>query len=154
MTNPNVLLIICHDLGRYLGCYGRQPVSTPDLDQLAGEGLRFSQHFCTAPLCSPSRGSIMTGRYPHSNGLMGLVNLGWELPESERTLPQYLKESGYHPVLCGVQHERSDAKSLGLRLQNCPVWDHFTGATSQLSRFRVSGEKATPTSVIGRESAR
>jgi len=55
----------------------------------------------------------MTGRYPHVNGLMGLVGLGWELPRSERTLPQYLKDVDYHPVLCGIQHERSEATSLG-----------------------------------------
>lgn len=110
---PNVLFMICHDLGRYLSCYEREPIATPNLDRLADEGILFTQHFCTAPSCSPSRGSIMTGRYPHSNGLMGLVNLGWELPDSERTLPQYLKDSGYHTVLCGIQHERSDPGSLG-----------------------------------------
>jgi arylsulfatase A-like enzyme len=60
----------------------------------------------------------MTGRYPHSNGLMGLVNLGWRLPDCETTLPQILRRNGYHTALFGIQHERpsSEAKSLGYEL--------------------------------------
>lgn len=115
MDRPNILLIVCHDLGRYLSCYGRQPISTPNLDRLAAEGILFTQHFCTCPSCSPSRGSIVTGRYPHSNGLVGLVNNGWELPQSEKTLAQYLQDAGYDTRLVGQQHERKpeDAASLG-----------------------------------------
>ncbi len=109
---PHILLIVCHDLGRYLGCYGRAAVRTPHLDHLASEGVLCTNHFCTAPSCSPSRGSLMTGRYPHTNGLMGLVNLGWDLPATERTLPQYLNDRGYHTVLCGVQHERRRGAAL------------------------------------------
>ncbi|HHY98026.1 MAG TPA: sulfatase-like hydrolase/transferase, partial [Firmicutes bacterium] len=60
---PNILMIITHDTGRHLGCYGRK-VDTPNLDRLAGEGARFDSYFCPAPQCSPSRGSILTGRYP------------------------------------------------------------------------------------------
>ena len=79
MAPPNVLYIVCHDLGRCLGAYGRRPIRSPNLDRLAAEGIRFTNHFCTAPYCSPSRGCITTGRYPHANGLEGLVNHGWEL---------------------------------------------------------------------------
>lgn len=113
-ARPNILFILCHDLGRHLGCYGRPPLATPNIDRLASEGVLFEQHFCAASSCSPSRGCIMTGRYPHSNGLMGLVDLGWELPMSERTLPQYLKQAGYHTALCGIQHERAHNASLSL----------------------------------------
>lgn len=122
-TRPNVLLIVCHDLGRYLGCYGRQPLSTPNIDGLAEGGARFDQCFCTAPQCSPSRGSIITGRYPHTNGLMGLVNLGWSLPNGETTLPQILGAAGYRTALFGIQHERPSARweSLGYEARVPPA---------------------------------
>ncbi len=80
---------------------------------MAREGVLFTNHFCTASSCSPSRGSIITGRYPHCNGLMGLVNQAWELPLSEKTTPQYLKRAGYITHLFGLQHERSDRNALG-----------------------------------------
>ena len=51
----NVIYIVCHDLGRMLGCYGR-PVATPNLDRFAGQGVRFNSAFCQSPACSPSRG--------------------------------------------------------------------------------------------------
>src|SRR5712672_3920829 len=74
----NVLFVHWHDLGRYLGVYGHADVSSPRLDQLAAEGILFTRAHATAPLCSPSRGSLFTGRYPQSNGLVGLAHHGWE----------------------------------------------------------------------------
>lgn len=108
----NILMIICHDIGRHLGCYGER-VDTPNLDRLAREGVVFENYFCTAPQCSPSRGSIMTGKYPHRNGLIGLTHLGWKLNEEEKILPQVLTEAGYETFLFGVQHEAEDASRLG-----------------------------------------
>ena len=77
-SKPNILVITCHDLGDYLGCYGT-PVETPNLDKLAQEGVTFKQHYATATICSPSRGSLWTGCYAHTHGLMGLVPRGWEM---------------------------------------------------------------------------
>ena len=74
----NVLIVHWHDLGRYLGVYGHADVSSPRLDHLAAEGILFSRAHATAPLCSPSRGSLFTGRYPQNNGLVGLAHHGWE----------------------------------------------------------------------------
>ncbi|MBC7286924.1 MAG: sulfatase [Armatimonadetes bacterium] len=101
---PNVIQIICHDLGLHCGCYGAG-VSTPNIDALAARGVRFTNYHCTAAQCSPSRGSIMTGRYPHNNGLVGLAHIGWELNDGEKTLPMYLAAAGYETYLFGFQHE-------------------------------------------------
>lgn len=77
---PNIIMIIVHDLGQHLGCYGAG-LKTPNLDKHANTGIRFDNFFATAAQCSPSRGSIMTGKYPHNNGLVGLAHIGWEIKE-------------------------------------------------------------------------
>ncbi|MFW9820009.1 MAG: sulfatase [Candidatus Thorarchaeota archaeon] len=114
---PNIILFITHDQGQFLGCYNSpqtpNSLNTPNLDKLAENGVRFTNHFCTAPQCSPSRGGIQTSLYPHQNGLMGLVDRGWTLPERNKTLPIYLKEHGYTTHLLGFQHEAFDAYTLG-----------------------------------------
>ena len=117
MSKPNIIVFITHDQGQFLGCYNspQTPNSliTPNLDNLAKEGIRFTNYFCTAPQCTPSRGAIQTSLYPHQNGLMGLVDHGWTLPESNKTLAMYLKENGYSTHLMGFQHEAFDANTLG-----------------------------------------
>ncbi len=109
----NVLLVHWHDLGRYLGVYGHTDVSSPRLDQLAAEGILFTRAHATAPLCSPSRGSLFTGRYPQNNGLVGLAHHGWEYRAGVRTLPHILSESGWYTALFGMQHETSYPSRLG-----------------------------------------
>lgn len=109
---PNVLLLHAHDLGRYLGCYGAD-AETPAVDALAEGGVRFDEYVCTAPQCSPSRGSMVTGEYPHNNGLLGLEHLGWELDDDAETLPDLLGRAGYSTHLFGVQHEAADPDRLG-----------------------------------------
>lgn len=100
----NILFIITHDTGRHLGCYGRGAPS-PHLDRLAQEGLLFSQAFCTAPQCSPSRASVLTGLVPHRHGLIGLAHRGFRLHPHVPRLPQLLSQAGYSTHLFGVQHE-------------------------------------------------
>ncbi len=106
----NVLLITCHDLGRHLGCYGVEAVHTQNLDALAANGIRFQNYFSTDCVCSPSRGSFLTGRYPQSNGLMGLTHKpwGWSLNDGERHMAAILRDSGYETTLVGLQHVTSD----------------------------------------------
>jgi len=109
----NVLIVHWHDLGRSLGVYGHPGISSPRLDQLAAEGILFTRAHATAPLCSPSRGSLFTGRYPHSNGLVGLAHHGFEYRPGVRTLPQILHEHGWYSALFGMQHETSFPARLG-----------------------------------------
>ena len=103
---PHVLLITCHDLGRHLGCYGVDSVQTPNLDALATEGVRFARAYCTSPGCSPSRAALATGRYPHSNGVLGLAHhpFDWGLAPGERHVAALLRERGYETHLFGLQH--------------------------------------------------
>ncbi|AKK25759.1 sulfatase [Mycobacterium sp. EPa45] len=113
MSRDNLLIVHWHDLGRCLGVYGYPGVSSPRLDQLASEGILFTRAHATAPLCSPARGSLFTGRYPHSNGLVGLAHHGFEYRAGVRTLPHILHENGWYSALFGMQHETSFPARLG-----------------------------------------
>jgi len=113
---PNILMITCHDIGRHIGCYGVETVRTPNLDRLAEKGVRFANYFAADCVCSPSRGSILTGRYPQANGLMGLTHQpwGWSLNEGERHVAAILKDAGYRTTLVGLQHVTGgDPRELG-----------------------------------------
>ncbi len=68
LSRPHIVLVHWHDLGVHLNTYGVRSVTSPVLDALAGEGTRFDRAFCTTPLCSPARASLMTGRYPTARG--------------------------------------------------------------------------------------
>jgi len=125
---PNIILFITHDQGQFLGCYNTlqtpNSLHTPNLDKLANQGIRFTNNFCTAPQCSPSRGSIQTSLYPHQNGLMGLTNRGWNLPENNKTIPMYMKELGYTTHLVGLQHETNFPETLGYDTMNKRTKDY------------------------------
>ncbi len=106
-TLPNILLCTLHDAGRQFGCYGHPTVVTPHVDRLAGEGVILRNAFCASAKCSPSRGALLTGRWPQSNGLYYLCHppFDWHFHQGERTLTQILADHGYHCVLHGFQHE-------------------------------------------------
>lgn len=113
MTRPNIIFMITHDTGRYLGSYGHE-VETPELDKLAADGVKFDQYFCPAPQCSPSRGSILTGNYPHNNGLIGLAHLNFHIDEGMTTMPNELQKAGYETSLIGFSHETIGEEDLGV----------------------------------------
>jgi len=104
---PNVIHISWHDAGRHFGCYGQETVHTPNIDRLAAEGTLFERAFACGAVCSPSRAAAMTGRYPQSNGVMGLChgNFRWQYKPGEKHLAALMRERGYFSTLQGFQHE-------------------------------------------------
>lgn len=109
----NVLIVQCHDLGRFLGAYGRHGVRSPRLDAMAAEGILLTRAHATAPLCSPALGSMFSGRYPHSHGLIRPVHQGWEYRSGVRTLPKIMSGAGWYSALFGMQHETTLPSRLG-----------------------------------------
>ncbi|MFO7946940.1 MAG: sulfatase-like hydrolase/transferase [Armatimonadota bacterium] len=118
MNSPSILFVICDQLNATVpGCYGG-PVDTPNIDRLAGEGVRFTDAVTPCPMCSPTRASICTGQYPRTHGMLhNMVNLlpshcpGCETLETEQgitdadvTLGRLLHESGYHTHHYGTWH--------------------------------------------------
>ena len=92
-TRPNFVVFVGDDLGwRDTGTYGNAAIHTPNIDQLAQSGVRVEYAFGTSPQCSPSRISMLTGKYPHSTGA---EDLHMPLPATERILPSYLQAVGY-----------------------------------------------------------
>lgn len=97
---PNVVLIVADDLGyRELGCYGQEKIRTPNLDALARDGMRLTQHYSGNAVCAPSRCVLMTGKHPghaYVRGNKATPPEGqWPIPDSEVTLAELLKENGY-----------------------------------------------------------
>lgn len=101
----NVLMITCQELGRYLGCYGREQFRTPQLDALAAAGVIFERMFAASPSGSPSQACLFTGCYPHTTGMLGLAHRGWRLDPGQETLTHYLAQGGFRTVQCGFQDE-------------------------------------------------
>lgn len=100
----NILYIHTHDSGRMLSPYGAA-APTDNLLAFAKEAAVFTQAYCAGPTCSPSRAALLTGTYPHQNGMLGLAQRGFGLNDYQRHLVQFLGRHGYHTVLCGIQHE-------------------------------------------------
>ena len=103
---PNIVTITCHDLGQHLGCYGVPSVNSPNIDRLASKGIFFKNFYSTSAVSSPGRASLATGRYPQSNGLMGLTHAPWwwSINDDEKHIAQILGENGYNTTLIGFQH--------------------------------------------------
>jgi choline-sulfatase len=98
-TGPNVLIICADDHAAYvMGAAGDAKVRTPNLDRLASRGLRFDRAFANMPLCTPSRHSFITGRYPRT---IGVTCLGTPFPDRETTLAELLKSAGYDTCAIG-----------------------------------------------------
>lgn len=99
---PNIVIILADDVSRNdFGCYGNTQVKTPNIDALAKQGIKFNNTFLTISSCSPSRSSIMTGRYPHNTGAAELHS---PIGEEQLFFPCLLKEAGYYIAQAGKWH--------------------------------------------------
>ncbi len=109
---PNIIYIYADDMGYgELGCYGQQQIKTPYLDRLAKEGLRFTQHYTSAPVCAPARAMLMTGKHTGHGYIRGNYELGgfedekeggqMPLPEGTFTIAQMMKNAGYVTGMIG-----------------------------------------------------
>lgn len=123
-VRPNIVFIIGDDISAEdLGCYGNPGIRTPNLDRLAAQSLRFDNGYLTISSCSPSRCSMLTGRYPHN--LETAAELHGVLPPGVAMFPQLLREAGYYSAQAGKTH-------FGDR------WNELTGPA--VAAFEVGGE--------------
>ncbi len=128
-NRPNILMILVDDLGYGdLSSYGAKDMQTPSIDKLMESGMRFDNFYANCPVCSPTRASLLTGRYPDLVGVPGVIrthltnNWGYLAPQAV-LLPKLLSRTGYHTAMVGKWH-------LGLESPNTPNergFDHFHG---------------------------
>ncbi len=105
LERPNVVLILTDDQGSVdVNCYGAVDLITPNMDKLAVEGVRFTQFYVGAPVCSPSRASLLTGRYPQRAQLARNASRDRGMPSSQVTIAEMLKKTGYCTALFGKWH--------------------------------------------------
>ncbi|XP_036788471.2 arylsulfatase L isoform X1 [Manis pentadactyla] len=138
VSRPNILLLMADDLGiGDLGCYGNTTLRTPNIDCLAEDGIRLTQHIAAASVCTPSRAAFLTGRYPLRSGMVssnGYRVLQWTgvsggLPTNETTFAKILKEKGYATGLIGKWHLGLNCESSSDHCHH-PLshgFDHFYG---------------------------
>ncbi|NWX93651.1 ARSD Arylsulfatase, partial [Nothoprocta pentlandii] len=121
-SKPNILLFVADDLGiGDIGCYGNNTIRTPNIDRLAREGVKLTQHIAAAPLCTPSRAAFLTGRYPIRSGMASSNRyraLQWNagsggLPANETTFARLLQKQGYTTGLIGKWHQGVNCESFG-----------------------------------------
>jgi len=127
MEKPNVVIILTDDQGYGdLGCMGSADLKTPNLDAIAGNGIRFTSMYSASPVCSPSRAALLTGRYPGNAGVRAILaghRKASGLTPKVPTLATALKKEGYVTGVCGKWH-------LGLKQEcrpNANGFDEFSG---------------------------
>lgn len=103
---PNYVFILMDDMGyKDIGCYGSN-IPTPNIDQLAAEGIKFTNFYAGANVCSPSRAALLTGLYPNRSGITRVLfsKDKYGLPHEHQTIPQYLSTAGYTSAIIGKWH--------------------------------------------------
>lgn len=119
-ARPNVLFIAIDDLNDWVGMLeGHPQARTPRMDRLASRGVLFTNAYCQAPICQPSRTSLLTGTYPFSNGVYDVEQNMRDAPlvQEAVTIPQYFREQGYHTLAAGkfiIAHRRKKVPGMSL----------------------------------------
>jgi arylsulfatase A-like enzyme len=118
---PNVILITTDQQRKdSLGCYGSTFVQTPNLDQMAKEGVLFDRAYATSPVCTPSRASLYSGKYV---GVHGAWNVGTKIPEDEILLPHIYKNEGYTTYHIGKAHFQPYGESSSISMESVQDWE-------------------------------
>lgn len=136
---PNIIWITCEDISPYIGAYGDKEVRTPNIDQLAKEGVRYTRAYTTAGVCAPSRSAIITGMYQQSIGTQHMRTSGDAkfqpvplyaavIPEQVKCFPEYLRKAGYY---C-TNNEKQDYQFVA----PVTVWDENGATASYRNRPR------------------
>ncbi|GAA2399355.1 hypothetical protein Cme02nite_08230 [Catellatospora methionotrophica] len=143
----NVIVVLIDDLARReLGCYGNTFNETPHMDRLAADGTRFTNGYAAAPVCSPTRASIMTGQYPARVGITEFLGPSGDdfLPTTFRTLPATLRDAGYRTCLIGKWH-LSETYTGPVRDRPGNPWSHgFTDVIASEQKYIAGGDYFHP----------
>ena len=149
-ARPNVLWITCEDISPLLGCYGDPVATTPNLDRLAAQGVRYNNAFSTASVCSPSRSCLITGMYATSLGTQHLRSR-LAIPDNTRCFTEYLREAGYYcsnnvkedynfATPPGAWDESSREAHWRKRKPGQPFFSVFNFTTTHQSQIRLAPE--------------
>ena len=149
-TPPNVVLMLIDNVGYGdIGCYGNPVIRTPNIDRLASQGVRCTDFYIVTSSCTPSRGSLLTGRYPLRNGLPNQLGVqanrtGIGLPQSEKIFPHFLKNAGYTSACFGKWNlgfakgsrptERGFDEFFGCRSGNIDYYTHVYNGEEDMWR--------------------
>ncbi len=165
---PNIIFILADDLGFYDVGWRGSEIKTPNLDQLCQRGAKLENHY-VQPVCSPTRSSLMTGRYPIRYGMQVGVIRPWAdygMSLEERTLPQALREAGYTTAICGKWHLGSFKKEYWPNARGFDYWyGHLQGALDYFTHVRegtvdwfrdgeTNYDKGYSTLLVGEEAAK
>ncbi len=136
---PNVIVILTDDQGSVdAGCYGAKDLSTPNIDRLAARGVRFTQFYSAAPVCSPSRAGLLTGRYPLRAGMPGNASSrpgGAGMPAEQVTIAEMLKAAGYATAHIGKWHLGFTPETMPNRQGFDESFGHMGGCIDNWSHF-------------------
>ena len=133
---PNIVVVLCDDLGYGdIECYGHPNIKTPHINKLATEGIRFTDFYSAAPVCSPARVGLLTGRSPNRAGVFDFIPGGRNIymRSSEVTVAQLLKKAGYATCMSGKWHCNGKFNSANQPQPDSAGFDHWFGTQNNAS---------------------